>query len=46
MFIYTKLIEETLRPPELIFGMSGYFWPGSDMFESWQFFHTFGKVMT
>ena len=34
MFICTELIEETGRPPGLIFGMWGYFWPGSDKFES------------
>ena len=38
MFICTELIEETGRPPGLIFGMWGYFWPGSDKFESWNFF--------
>ena len=27
MFICTELIEETGRPPGLIFGMWGYFWP-------------------
>ena len=46
MFICSKLIEETGRPPGLIFGMWGYFWPGSDKFESWKFFHTFDGVMT
>ena len=46
MFICSELIEETGRPPGLIFGMWGYFWPGSDKFESWKFFHTFDKVMT
>ena len=30
MFICTELIEETGRPPGMIFGMWGYFWPGSD----------------
>ena len=34
MFICSELIEETGRPPVLIFGMWGYFWPGSDKFES------------
>ena len=34
MFICSELIEETGRPPGLIFGMWGYFWPGSDKFES------------
>ena len=38
MFICSELIEETERPPGLIFGMWGYFWPGSDKFESWNFF--------
>ena len=46
MFICTELIEETVRPPGLIFGMWEYFWPGSDKFESWKFFHPFEKVMT
>ena len=46
MFICTELIEETGRPPGLIFGMWEYFWPGSDKFESWKNFHTFDKVMT
>ena len=46
MFICTELIEETGRPPGLIFGMWEYFWPGSDKFESWKKFHTFDKVMT
>ena len=46
MFICSELIEETGRLPGLIFGMWGYFWPGSDKFESWKFFHTFDKVMT
>ena len=41
MFICTELIEETGRVPGLIFGMWGYFWPGSDKFESWNIFHTF-----
>ena len=30
MFICTELIEETGRLPGLIYGMWGYFWPGSD----------------
>ena len=46
MFICSELIEETGRPPVLIFVMWGYFWPGSDKFESWKFFHTFDGVMT
>ena len=33
MFICTELIEETGRPPGLIFGMWRYFWPGSDKFD-------------
>ena len=32
MLVCSKLIEETGRPPGLIFGMWGYFWPGSDKF--------------
>ena len=46
MFICTELIEETGRPPGLIFGMWRYFWPGSDKFELWNFFRTFDGVMT
>ena len=46
MSVCSELIEETGRPPGLIFGMWGYFWPGSDKFESWKNFHTFDKVMT
>ena len=46
MFICTELIEETGRPPGLIFGMCGYFWPGSDKFEIWENLHTFDEVMT
>ena len=46
IFIYTELIEETGRQPELIFGMWRYFWPGSDKFDSWKKFHTFEEVMT
>ena len=46
MFICSELIEETGRPPGLIFGMWRYFWPGSDKFEFWNFFHTFDGVMT
>ena len=46
MFICSELIEETGRPPGQIFAMWGYFWPGSDKFESWKFFHTFDGVMT
>ena len=46
MFVCSELIEETGRPPVLIFDMWGYFWPGSDMFEFWKKFHTFDGVMT
>ena len=46
MSVCSELIEETGRPPGLIFGMWGHFWPGSDKFESWNFFHTFNGVMT
>ena len=38
MFICTELIEETGRPPGLILGIWGYFWLGSEKFESWKFF--------
>ena len=41
-----RIDEETGRPPGLIFGMWGDFWPGSDKFESWKIFHTFDGVMT
>ena len=44
MFICTELIEETGRPPGLIFSMWGDFCPGLDKFLS--FFHTFDEVMT
>ena len=46
MSVCSELIEETGRPPGLIFGMWVYFWPGSYKFESWNFFHTFDGVMT
>ena len=46
MFICTELIEETGRPPGLIYGMWRYFWPGSDKFESWKTFQTFDGIMT
>ena len=46
MFICSELIEETGRPPGLIFGMWEYFWPGSDNFESRKIFDTFDGVMT
>ena len=45
MFICSELIEETGRPPGLIFCMWGYFWPGSDKFEFWKNFHAFDGVM-
>ena len=38
LYVCTELIEETGRPPGLIFGMWRYFWPGSDKFESWKIF--------
>ena len=46
MSVCSELIEETGRRPGLIFGMWGYFWPGSDKFEFWKNFHTFDGVMT
>ena len=46
MFVCSELIEETGRPPGLIFGMWRYFWPGSDKFEFWKKFHIFDEVMT
>ena len=46
MLICTELIEETGRPTWLIYGIWGYFWPGSDYFEFCNFFHTFDGVMT
>ena len=39
MFICTDLIEETGRPPGQIYGMWGYFLPGSGKFESWNISH-------
>ena len=39
MFICTELIEETGRPPGLIFGMWGYFWPGPES-------SSLGKIFT
>ena len=44
MFICKELIEETGRSPGLIFGMWGYFWPGTDKFESWNFFTHLTKL--
>ena len=46
MFICTELIEETGRRPGLIFGIAGYFWPGTKKLEFWKFFRTFNGVMT
>ena len=46
MFICSELIEESRRPPGLIFGLWRYFLPGSDKFEFWKKFHTFDGVMT
>ena len=46
MFVCSELIEKTGRPPGLIFGKWGYFWPASDMFEFWKKVHTFDGVMT
>ena len=46
MFVCLELIEETGRPPGLIFGIWEYLWPGSDKFESWKKFNTFDGVMT
>ena len=46
MSVCSELIKETGRHPGLIFGMWGYFWPGSDKFEFWKIFHTFDGVMT
>ena len=46
MFICSELIEETARPPGLIFGMWRYLWHGSDNFEFWKKIHTFDGVMT
>ena len=42
--ICSELIEETGRPPGLIFGMWGYFLPGSDKFESWKIFTHLTKL--
>ena len=38
MSVCSELIEETGIPPGLIFGMWGYFWPGSEKFEFWKNF--------
>ena len=46
MFICTELNEETGRPPRLIFGMWGDFWPGWEKFEFLNFFDSFEGVMT
>ena len=46
MFIFSELIEETGRPPGLIFGMWGYLCPDEDKFESWKQVHTYDGVMT
>ena len=46
MSVCSELIEETGRPPGLIFAMWEYFWPGSDKFEFWKNFHAFDGVMT
>ena len=46
MFICTELIEESGRPPALIFGKWDYFRPGLDKFESWKNIQTFDGVMT
>ena len=46
MSVFSELIEETGSPPGLIFGIWGYFWPGSDNFEFWKNSHTFDGVMT
>ena len=40
------LIEETGRLPGPAFCMWGYFWPGSENFESWKKLHTFDVFMT
>ena len=42
MLICTELIEETGRPPGLIFCMWEYFPHKS---ESWKFFHTFDGII-
>ena len=46
MSVSSEFIEETGRPPGLIFGMWGYFWPGSDKFEFLQKIQTFERIMT
>ena len=45
MFICSELIEETGRPPGLIWHV-GIFLACSDKFESWKKNHTFDGVMT
>ena len=44
MFICTELIEETGKPPVLIFGMWRYFWPGPDKLEFWKDFTHLTKL--
>ena len=46
MFICSELIEETGRPPGLIFGMWVHFWSGSDNLDFWKNSNTFDGVMT
>ena len=46
MFICTELIEETVGPPVLIFGIWRYLSTGSDKFEFGKNFHIFDRVMT
>ena len=45
MFVCSELIERTGRAQGMIFGMWGYFGPGSDKFESWKKIDTFDGVM-
>ena len=45
MFICSELIEK-LEDPRLFLACNGYFWPGSDKFESWNLSQKFDGVMT
>ena len=46
MFICTELIEETGRPPGLIFGHVGIFWAWLGQVRVLEIFYTFDEVMT
>ena len=46
MFICSELIEETGRPPRMLFGMWGIFFAWFGQVRVLENFHTFDKVMT